>query len=113
MSAVDYVAFFVPLVFIAVLWRSWDHFLQHPLALGSLLLLTLVSILHFDVGMLASDPYDDLLDEIGAPRHTWAASVALLIVGSYSGDVMERLRGNRRVRRGRGSERLLDRASQR
>ena len=55
---VDHAAFFVPLVFIAVLWRARAHFLAHPVALVSLVLLTLVSILHFDVGMLATDPYD-------------------------------------------------------
>ena len=63
MSAVDYVAFFIPLIFIAVLVRSWVHFVQHPIALIGLVLLTIVSILHFDVGMLATDPYDAFLDD--------------------------------------------------
>ena len=75
MSAADYVAFFIPLVFIAVLWRAWSHFLAHPVALVSLLLLTLVSILHFDVGMLTTDPYDAALDDIGAPNRTWTDSI--------------------------------------
>ena len=93
MSAIDHAAFFIPLVFIAVLWRARGHFLQHPVALGSLLLLTLVSILHFDVGMLATDPYDVALDDIGAPAWTWSASVIALILLSYSGDAWERVRG--------------------
>lgn len=93
MSAADYVAFFIPLVFIAVLWRAWSHFLAHPVALVSLLLLTLVSILHFDVGMLTTDPYDAALDDIGAPNRTWTASVIALILLSYSGDAWERLEG--------------------
>jgi hypothetical protein len=108
MSVADYVAFFIPLVFVAVLWRAWAHFVQHRLALVALLLLTLVSILHFDVGMLTTDPYDAFLDDIGAPNRTWAASVIVLILLSYSGDVWERIMGgqgsDRRVRGARGSQ---------
>ncbi len=109
MSAVDYAAFFVPLVFIAVLWRAREHFLRHPVALVSLVLLTVVSILHFDVGMVTTDPYDAFLDEIGAPSRTWAASVIALMLLSYSGDAWERVMGTRRgaqrVRAARGSRR--------
>lgn len=93
MSAADYVAFFIPLVFIVVLWRAWAHFLAHHVALVSLLLLTLVSILHFDVGMLTTDPYDAALDDFGAPNRTWTASVIALMLLSYSGDAWERLAG--------------------
>ncbi len=93
MSVADYAAFFIPLVFIVVLWRAWSHFLAHPVALVSLLLLTLVSILHFDVGMLTTDPYDAALDDIGAPNRTWTASVIALILLSYSGDAWERRAG--------------------
>ncbi|HJN91564.1 MAG TPA: hypothetical protein QGF05_02405 [Dehalococcoidia bacterium] len=107
MSVADYVAFFIPLVFVAVLWRAWAHFAKHRLALVSLLLLTLVSILHFDVGMLTTDPYDEFLDDIGAPNRTWAASVIVLILLSYSGDAWDRIMGEQRsderVRATRGS----------
>ena len=108
MSVADYLAFLVPLVFVAVLWRAWSHFAQHPLALVALLLLTLVSILHFDVGMLTTDPYDEFLDDIGAPNRTWAASVIVLILLSYSGDAWDRIMGGQRsaerVRAARGSQ---------
>ena len=93
MSVADYVTFFIPLVFIVVLRRTWTHFLAHPVALVSLLLLTLVSILHFDVGMLTSDPDDAALDDIGAPNRTWTASVIVLILMSYSGGAWGRLAG--------------------
>ncbi len=103
----DYFAFFIPLVFIAVLWRAWAHFLQHPLALLALVLLTVVSILHFDVGMLTADPYEEFLDDLGAPNRTWAATVIILMLLSYSGDAWERItRGGRpgaRTRSARGS----------
>ncbi len=101
MTVADYVAFFVPLVFIAVLYRSREHFLRHPVALVGLVLLTVVSILHFDVGMLADDPYDEFLDDIGAPNRTWTVSVVALIVLSYSGEIQEQLLGKRRGRRRR------------
>ncbi len=107
MTAADYAAFFIPLIFVAVLWRARAHFLQHPLALVALVLLTIVSVLHFDVGMLTDDPYDSFLDEISAPARTWAASVIVLILLSYSGDAWDRLAGDRhsreRVRAARGS----------
>lgn len=99
MAPVDLAAFFVPAVFVIVLWRGWAHFRRHRVALTALILLTVVSVLHFDVGMLASDPYESMLDSIGAPRRTWAASVIVLLLLSYSGDVSRRLRG-RAVRGG-------------
>ena len=98
MSAVDYAAFFIPLVFIVVLYRSRDHFLQHPVALVGLALLTVVSILHFDVGMVATDPYDEFLDDISAPRRTWTVTVVALILLSYSGEIREQFFPARRER---------------
>ena len=70
-------------------------------------MLTLVSILHFDVGMLTTDPYDAALDDIGAPNRTWTVSVIVLILLSYSGDAWERLASalgasSRRAPRGSG-----------
>lgn len=91
MSVVDYIAFGIPAIFLIVLWTQRQHFRQHPLAGASLILLTLVSILHFDVGMLTTDPYDDFLDDINAPARTWTASVVLLILLSLSGDAQDRL----------------------
>ncbi len=101
MNAVDYIGFFIPLIFIVVLVRSFDHFVQHPIALAGLLLLTIVSILHFDVGMLTTDPYDAFLDDIGAPRRTWTVTVVALIVLSYSGEFQEQLLGTSKRRRRR------------
>lgn len=98
MSVVDYIAFFIPLVFIVVLYRSRDHFLQHPVALVGLALLTVVSILHFDVGMVATDPYDAFLDDISAPRRTWTVTVVALILLSYSGEIREHFFRPQRVR---------------
>ncbi len=98
MSVVDYIAFFIPLVFIVVLYRSRDHFLQHPVALVGLALLTVVSILHFDVGMVATDPYDAFLDDISAPRRTWTVTVVALILLSYSGEIREQFFRPQRVR---------------
>lgn len=98
MSVVDYVAFFIPLVFIVVLYRSRVHFLQNPVALVGLVLLAVVSILHFDVGMLTTDPYDAFLDDIGAPRRTWTATVVALILLSYSGEIQAQFFRPRRMR---------------
>jgi hypothetical protein len=98
MGALDYAAFFIPLVFIVVLYRSRDHFLQHPVALVGLALLTVVSILHFDVGMVATDPYDEFLDDISAPRRTWTVTVVALILLSYSGEIREQFFPARRER---------------
>ena len=98
MGIVDYIAFFIPLVFIVVLYRSRVHFLQHPVALVGLTLLTIVSILHFDVGMLTTDPYDEFLDDISAPRRTWTVTVVALILLSYSGEIREQFFPQRRER---------------
>ena len=102
-STVDYAAFFVPLVFLAVLYEQRAHFRAHRLALGALVLLTVVSILHFDVGMLTTDPYHAFLRDSGAPNHTWTASVLVLIALSYAGLAVEALqeRGRPRVTPGR------------
>ena len=61
------------------------------MALVSLVLLTVVSILHFDVGMLTIDPYEEFLDDVSAPSRTWTASVLALILLSYSGEIRERV----------------------
>ena len=89
MSWVDYAAFPVPLVFVGVLIMAHEHFLRHPVAGVALLLVTVIAVLHFDVGMLASDPYADLLADIDAPRRTWTVSVILLLLLAYSGEAQE------------------------
>ena len=94
----DYAAFFIPLVFLAVLYEQRAHFRAHRLALGALVLLTAVSILHFDVGMLTTDPYHEFLRDSGTPNHTWTASVIVLMVLSYAGLAREALQERRRPR---------------
>ena len=89
-SVVDYIAFGIPAIFLVVLWTSRAHFRRHPVAGTGLVLLTLVGILHFDVGMLTTDPYDGFLDDISAPARTWTVSVVFLILLSYSGEIQDR-----------------------
>ena len=74
---------------IAIIWLRREHFLKYKVAGLAAVLLTTVAILHFDAGMLATDPYDDFLDEIGAPGPTWRASILILLGLSYLGDVQE------------------------
>ena len=92
MSVLEYIAFAVPLVFIVVLWAQRAHYRAHPIAGLSLILLTVVAILHFDVGMVASDPYYEFLGDIGAPGWIRPASIVVLIVGAYSGELQDWLR---------------------
>ena len=58
----------------------------------SLVLLTVLAILHFDVGMVASDPYKTFLDDVGAPGGTRAASIVVLIVRGVFGRAGDWLR---------------------
>lgn len=112
MSVVDYIAFGIPIIFLIVLWTSRAHFLRRPIAGAGLVLLTLVGILHFDVGMLTTDPYDAFLDDINAPARTWTATVVVLILLSYSGEIQDRFSGRgkreRRPRRRRLQRRAAD-----
>ena len=92
MSIQEFIAFAVPLVFIVVLWAQRAHYRAHPIAGLSLVLLTVLAFLHFDVGMVATDPYKTFLDDVGAPGGTRAASIVVLIVGAYSGELQDWLR---------------------
>lgn len=86
MSPLDLAGFFVPLALLVILWKRRAHFRKHKISLVALLALTLVAIFHFDVGMLASDPYADFLQAVDAPRGTWRYSVFALTALAYWGD---------------------------
>ena len=71
MSPLESAGFFVPLALLVILWKRRAHFGKHKIALATMLAITLVAILHFDVGMLGTDPYARFLREIDAPRRFW------------------------------------------
>ena len=74
---------------IAIIWLRREHFRKYKLSGLAAVLLTTVAILHFDTGMVATDPYDEFLDDLGAPGQTWRVSIFILLGLSYLGDVQE------------------------
>ena len=103
MSPLESAGFFVPLALLVILWKRRAHFGKHKIALATMLAITLVAILHFDVGMLGTDPYARFLREIDAPRRFWRYSVLVLLALSYWGDVWTSLQRRTPLLPDRGS----------